>query len=52
MRNRSAVFVIRDKRILMEKLCYDGRIFYSIPGGGIVLRAAGVFPDVDKLNID
>lgn len=35
MRNRSAVFVIRDKKILMEKLCYGGRVFHSIPGGGI-----------------
>lgn len=35
MRNRSVVFVVRNKRILMEKLCYDGRTFYSIPGGGI-----------------
>lgn len=35
MRNRSVAFVIRDKKILMEKLCYGGRVFYSIPGGGI-----------------
>lgn len=35
MRNRSVVFVIRNKKILMEKLCYEGRLFYSIPGGGI-----------------
>lgn len=35
MRNRSVAFVIRDKKILMEKLCYEGRTFYSIPGGGI-----------------
>ena len=35
MRNRSVVFVIRNKKILMEKLCYEGRTFYSIPGGGI-----------------
>ena len=35
MRNRSVVFVIKDKRILMEKLSYGGRTFYSIPGGGI-----------------
>lgn len=35
MRNRSVVFVIRDKKILMEKLYYGGRYFYSIPGGGI-----------------
>ncbi|MGN1422230.1 MAG: NUDIX domain-containing protein [Oscillospiraceae bacterium] len=35
MRDRSVVFVIRNKKILMEKLCYEGRFFYSIPGGGI-----------------
>lgn len=35
MRNRSVAFVIRDKKILVEKLCYGGRTFYSIPGGGI-----------------
>lgn len=35
MRDRSVVFVIRDEKILMEKLCYGGRVFYSIPGGGI-----------------
>jgi len=35
MRNRSVVFVIRDKKILIEKLYYEGRTFYSIPGGGI-----------------
>lgn len=35
MRNRSVAFVIRDNKILMEKLYYGGRYFYSIPGGGI-----------------
>lgn len=35
MRNRSVAFVIRDKKILMEKLTYGGRTFFSIPGGGI-----------------
>jgi len=35
MRNRSVVFVIRDQKILMEKLCYEGRTFFSIQGGGI-----------------
>lgn len=35
MRSRSLAFVIRNRKILVEKLCYDGRIFYSIPGGGI-----------------
>lgn len=35
MRNRSVVFLIRNKKILVEKLCCDGRTFYSIPGGGI-----------------
>ena len=38
MRNRSVVFVIRNNKILMEKLNYpsEGKDdFYSIPGGGI-----------------
>lgn len=35
MRNRSVAFVIRDNKILMEKLYYGGRFFYSVPGGGI-----------------
>ena len=38
MRNRSVVFVIRNKKILMERLNYpeEGKDdFYSIPGGGI-----------------
>ena len=35
MRNRSVVFVVRNGKILMEKLFYDGRSFFSIPGGGI-----------------
>lgn len=35
MRNRSVAFVVRDGKILMEQLTYDGRTFYSLPGGGI-----------------
>ena len=35
LRNRSVAFVIRNGKILVEKLCYFGRTFYSIPGGGI-----------------
>lgn len=35
MRNRSVVFVVRNGKILVEKLCYEGRTFYSVPGGGI-----------------
>ncbi|MBR1739307.1 MAG: NUDIX hydrolase [Ruminococcus sp.] len=35
MRDRSLAFVIRDGRILVEKLFYDNRLFYSIPGGGV-----------------
>ena len=38
MRNRSVVFVIRNKKILVEKLNYpsEGKAdFYSIPGSGI-----------------
>ncbi len=35
MRDRSMAFVIRDKKILTERLFYNNRYFYSIPGGGI-----------------
>lgn len=35
MRNRSVVFVVRDKKILVEKIFCEGKSFYSIPGGGI-----------------
>ena len=28
-------FVVRDNKILMEKVYYDNRYFYTIPGGGI-----------------
>ncbi|MEE1078062.1 MAG: NUDIX domain-containing protein [Agathobacter sp.] len=35
MRHRSMAFVVRDNKILMEKVYYDNRYFYTIPGGGI-----------------
>lgn len=35
MRCRSMAFVIRDKKILVEKLFWNNRYFYSLPGGGI-----------------
>ena len=39
MRNRSVAIVVRDGKILMERLCYkdanNGREFFSLPGGGI-----------------
>ena len=35
MRHRSMAFVVRDNKILMEKIYYDNRYFYTIPGGGI-----------------
>ena len=35
MRNRSMAIVIRDNKILMEKVFYFNRYFYTIPGGGI-----------------
>ena len=44
MRNRSVAIVVRNGKILMERLCYkdanNGREFFSVPGGGIeaVLR--------------
>ena len=39
MRDRSVAIVVRDGKILMERLCYNdvnnGKEFFSIPGGGI-----------------
>ena len=35
MRHRSMALVVRDNKILMEKVYYDNRYFYTIPGGGI-----------------
>ena len=32
MRHRSMAFVVRDNKILMEKVYYDNRYFYTIPG--------------------
>lgn len=34
-RNRSVAIVLRNKKILMEKVNYYGRYFYTVPGGGI-----------------
>ena len=34
-RNRSVAIVMRDGKILMEKVHYFGRTFYTVPGGGI-----------------
>ena len=38
-KSRSVAIVIRDEKILMERLCYkdanNGKEFFSIPGGGI-----------------
>lgn len=34
-RDRSAVIIIRQGKILMEKIHFFGRIFYTLPGGGI-----------------
>lgn len=47
MRDRSMVFVIRDRKILMEKVFYWGRSFYTIPGGGI---EAGETPEEAALR--
>lgn len=35
MRNRSMALVVRNNRILMEKVYYYNRFFYTLPGGGI-----------------
>lgn len=34
-RDRSVAIVVRNGKILMERVCYSGRTFYTIPGGGI-----------------
>lgn len=34
-RSRSACIVIRKGKILMEEVCYFGRTFLTVPGGGI-----------------
>ena len=38
-KNRSVAIVIRNGKILMERLCYkdanNGKEFFSVPGGGI-----------------
>ena len=35
MRNRSVAIVVRNGAVLVEKIYYEGRYFYSLPGGGI-----------------
>ena len=35
MRNRSMAIVVRNGEILVEKTFFQGRYFYTIPGGGI-----------------
>lgn len=34
-RSRSVAIVVRDGKILMERVFYFGREFYAVPGGGI-----------------
>ena len=34
-RSRSVAIVIRDGKLLMERVVYFGREFYTVPGGGI-----------------
>ena len=34
-RSRSVAIVIRDRKILMERVFYFGREFFTVPGGGI-----------------
>ena len=34
-RNRSVAIVVRDGKILMERVFYFGREFFTVPGGGI-----------------
>lgn len=35
MRNRSAVIIIQNKKVLLIKRVREGRIYYVFPGGGI-----------------
>lgn len=35
MRNRSVAIVVRDKKVLMVQVRYEGRIFWQAPGGGV-----------------
>lgn len=35
MRDRSMAMVVRNDTILVEKIFWDGRFFYALPGGGI-----------------
>jgi len=42
MRNRCLALVMRDGKFLIEKLFYDNRFFYAIPGGG---QEAGETPE-------
>lgn len=52
-RNRSIAIVVRDGKILMERVIYFGREFYTVPGGGIEeLKSWGdeiSYPGEDKL---
>ena len=34
-RSRAVCIVVREGKILMEKVFYFGRYFYTVPGGGI-----------------
>ena len=46
-RSRSVAIVIRDGKILMERVFYFGREFYTVPGGGI---EAGETPEQAALR--
>jgi len=46
-RSRSVAIVVRDGKILMERVFYFGREFYTVPGGGI---EAGETPEQAALR--
>ena len=46
-RSRSTAIVVRDGKILMERVFYFGREFYTVPGGGI---EAGETPEEAALR--
>jgi len=35
MRDRSVAIVVRDRKVLMVQVRYEGRIFWQAPGGGV-----------------
>ena len=47
MRDRSVAIVVRDNRVLMVQVKFDGRVFWQAPGGGV---EAGELPEQTVLR--